>query len=272
MIPSLNRIIGAFQSIKFYKPSVDIIFNEINNLEYFHYDIDNETKFEFEKDIKIKNLSFNFDGSPNILKEVNLEIKKGQTIGIVGESGSGKSTLIDLIIGLHHPISGEIIIDGVPGRQLGELWRRKIGYVSQTIYLTDSTIKNNIAFGISNDKIDDDRVKDVLNKVKLETFIKSLNKGFNTRVGERGIQISGGQKQRIGIARALYNDPEILILDEATSALDTETEKGIINSISELKGDMTIIMIAHRLTTLSDCDIIYKIQNGNILKSKTIKF
>ena len=272
MIPSLNRIIGAFQSIKFYKPSVDIIFNEINNLEYFHYDIDNETKFEFEKDIKIKNLSFNFDGSPNILKEVNLEIKKGQTIGIVGESGSGKSTLIDLIIGLHHPISGEIIIDGVPGRQLGELWRRKIGYVSQTIYLTDSTIKNNIAFGISNDKIDDDRVKDVLNKVKLETFIKSLNKGFNTRVGERGIQISGGQKQRIGIARALYNDPEILILDEATSALDTETEKGIINSISELKGDMTIIMIAHRLTTLSDCDIIYKIQNVNILKSKTIKF
>ena len=272
MIPSLNRIIGAFQSIKFYKPSVDVIFNEINNLKYSHnITLDNDTKFEFEKSIKIKDLSFNYDESSNILNEVNLEIKKGQTIGIIGESGSGKSTLIDLIIGLHHPISGEIIIDGKPRRQLSEFWRRKIGYVSQSIYLTDSSIKNNIAFGISNDKIDDDRIIEVLKKVKLETFIKSLKKGFNTRVGERGVQISGGQKQRIGIARALYNDPEILIFDEATSALDTETEKGIINSISELKGDMTIIMIAHRLTTLRDCDIIYKIEDGKISQNKSSK-
>ena len=271
MIPSLNRIIGAFQSIKFYRPSVDIIFNEINSSEFSHNFLDNITKFDFEKGIEIKNLSFNFDRSPNILKEVNLKIKKGQTIGIIGESGSGKSTLIDLMIGLHHPISGEIIIDGVAGRQFGKLWRKKIGYVSQTIYLTDDTIKNNIAFGISSEEINEDKIIDVLKKVKLETFIKSLNKGFNTRVGERGIQISGGQKQRIGIARALYNNSEILILDEATSALDTETEKGIIDSISELKGNMTIIMIAHRLTTLSDCDIIYKIEKGKIFNNKTAK-
>lgn len=271
MIPSLNRVIGAFQAIKFYRPSVNVIYNEINSLTQYGKTPSNDDKFRFEKEIKIIDLSFNFESSLRILNKVNLEIKKGQTIGIIGESGSGKSTLIDLIIGLHHPISGEILVDGLPGIQLRDLWRRKVGYVSQSIFLTDSSIKNNIAFGVTNDKIDEVKIIDVLKKVKLETFVNSLENGFNTNVGERGVQISGGQKQRIGIARALYNNPEILIFDEATSALDTETEKGIINSISELKGDMTIIMIAHRLTTLRDCDIIYKIEGGKISQSKSIK-
>jgi len=267
MIPSLNRIIAATQSMKYYRPSVDIIYKEIKDNIGLLVDDIKLKEFDFKNDIEFISVDFNFTKGLDILKGINLKIKKGQTIGVIGESGSGKSTLVDLLIGLHKPTSGEIIIDGINGFQMSQSWRKKIGYVSQTIYLTDDTIKKNIALGLPENNIDDTRVIELLKQVQLEKFINNLELGMNTKVGERGVQLSGGQRQRIGIARALYNSPEILILDEATSALDDKTEKEIIKTINDLKGDKTIIMIAHRISTLKNCEKIYEIENKK-LKSR----
>ena len=262
MIPSLNRIIAGVQSMKYYSPSLDIIYEELK--------IDTSTgqaalenmQFNFQNEINLENIRFSFNEDRVIIKDINLKIKKGQTIGIIGESGSGKSTLIDLIIGLHKPTSGQILIDGVSGFQMDQQWRKKIGYVSQSIYLTDDTIKNNIALGVQKNEINDLRISELLKQVQLEEFISNLKFGVNTKVGERGVQLSGGQRQRIGIARALYHEPDVIILDEATSALDNETERDVMESFNNLIGVKTIIMIAHRMTTLKDCDFIYKIENG----------
>ena len=198
--------------------------------------------------------------------KVNLKIEKGKTIGIIGESGSGKSTLVDLLIGLHKPLSGVISADGINIFHLGQKWKDTIGYVSQAIYLADDSIKNNIALGVDKDLIDDLKINQILAQVQLDRFINSLELGVNTKVGERGVQLSGGQKQRIGIARALYNNSEILILDEATSALDSDTETKGMNTIINFKGVKTIIIISHRLSTLTNVDDLYEVNYGNILK------
>ncbi len=263
MIPSLNRIIAATQSMKYYRPSVDIIHKEIK--DNIVIEDNNSNDCNFKNDIEFRSVDFGFTKDLSVLKNINLIIKKGQTIGIIGESGSGKSTLVDLLIGLHKPTSGEILIDGISGFQMNQSWRNNIGYVSQTIYLTDDTIKKNIALGVPENKINDSKIIELLKQVQLEKFINNLELGINTKVGERGVQLSGGQRQRIGIARALYHDPQLLILDEATSALDSETEEEVMESIKNLKGDKTIIMIAHRISTLVDCDKIYKIQDKGIL-------
>ena len=226
----------------------------------------NEQKFYFNTKIKLINISFKFEEGNYILKDINLQINKGQTIGIIGESGSGKSTLVDLLIGLHKSNDGIIEIDGVKDMQMNQSWRNSIGYVSQVIYLSDDTIKNNIAFGVPNEEVNENRILELIKQVQLETFINTLENGFNTRVGERGTQLSGGQRQRIGIARALYHNPDILVLDEATSALDSKTEKEVMLSISNLKGKKTIIIIAHRLSTLSEADTIYEIKNKKLTK------
>ena len=181
----------------------------------------------------------------------------------MGESGSGKSTLVDLLLGLLKPTSGEILIDGISGLQTGQSWRNSIGYVSQSIFLTDDSVKNNIALGIPDHQIDNKRIIELLKQTKLDKLVNEMPFGINTLVGERGIQISGGQRQRIGLARALYNNPDILILDEATSALDSETEIEVMKSIYKLKKDKTIIMIAHRLSTLENCDFIFNIEKYN---------
>jgi len=266
MIPSLNRIIAAKQSMKYYLPSVDVIYNEINSYTQVKTPEDSAENFKFQNEIKFKKVNFNFKNGIPVLKDVSVKISKGQIIGIIGESGSGKSTFVDLLIGLHKPTSGEVFIDGNQNFQLKQSWRNNIGYVSQTIYLTDDTIKNNIALGVSEDKINTIRINQLIKDVQLEEFIKTLELGFDTKVGERGVQLSGGQRQRIGIARALYNQPEILVLDEATSALDSETEKEVMESINNLKRDKTIIMIAHRMTTLSNCSEVYEVKNNSIFK------
>jgi ABC-type multidrug transport system fused ATPase/permease subunit len=262
MIPSLNRIIAGVQSMKYYSPSLDIIYEELK--------IDTSTgqaalenmQFNFQNEINLENIIFSFNEDRVIIKDIYLKIKKGETIGIIGESGSGKSTLIDLIIGLHKPTSGQILIDGISGFQMDQQWRKKIGYVSQSIYLIDDTIKKNIALGVQENEIIDLRISELLKQVQLEEFISNLKFGVNTKVGERGVQLSGGQRQRIGIARALYHDPDVIILDEATSALDNETERDVMESFNNLKGVKTIIIIAHRTSTLKDCDFIYKIEKG----------
>jgi ABC-type multidrug transport system fused ATPase/permease subunit len=266
MIPSLNRIIAASQSMKYYLPSVDVIYQEINSYNQVKTPEDSLENFKFQNKIEFKEVNFSFKNGISVLKDVNVKISKGQTIGIIGESGSGKSTFVDLLIGLHKPTSGEIFIDMNKDFQLKQSWKNKIGYVSQSIYLTDDTIKNNIALGVSEDKINTVRINQLIKDVQLEEFIKTLELGFDTKVGERGVQLSGGQRQRIGIARALYYQPEILVLDEATSALDSETENEVMESINNLKRDKTIIMIAHRMTTLSNCSVVYEVKNNSIFK------
>lgn len=265
MIPSLNRIIAASQSMKYCLPSVDTIYNEI---KMFAQIIDSATlieNFKFQNDIQFNKVNFSYAQGDIVLKNVDLKIKRGQVVGIIGESGSGKSTFVDLLIGLNKPTSGQIIIDGIIGFQMNQSWRNKIGYVSQTIYLTDNSIEDNIALGIPKSKIDKVRIGEVLKQVQLEKFVNKLEFGVETKVGERGVQLSGGQRQRIGIARALYHDPDILILDEATSALDTQTENEVMKSINDLKKDKTIVIIAHRLSTIESCDLIYQIKDNKII-------
>ena len=261
MIPSLNRIIAAAQSMKYYLPSVDVIYKEIESCVEINNNKNSIETFNFLNQIEFKKVSFSFKHGVWVLKDVDLIIRKGETIGIIGESGSGKSTLVDLILGLHTPNSGEIIVDGVSNIQFKQSWRNQIGYVSQSIYLTDDTIESNIAFGVSEREINNNQMEKVLKQVQLFEFVKNLELGVKTKVGERGVQLSGGQRQRIGIARALYNDPHLLILDEATSALDSETEKEVMESINNLKSDKTIIMIAHRISTLAGCDFVIDLNN-----------
>lgn len=266
MIPSINRIIGATQGIKFFTPSVEIIYNEIVKVNKNNIELISHEDFDFQKNIEFRNINFSFTTDRKILKDISFSILKGQTIGIIGESGSGKSTLVDLIIGLHKFDSGQIIIDGISGFQMNQSLRNKIGYVSQSINLIDDSIRKNIAFGVSENKINDIKIKELLAQVQLKKFVNSLKKGVNTKVGDRGVQLSGGQRQRIGIARALYNNPSILILDEATSALDFETEKEVMKSIYDLKGKKTMIIVAHRLSTLESVDKMYEIKNNKLNK------
>ena len=266
MIPSLNRIIAAVQSLKYYSPALDVICEELKLVDDKIELLNDVELYGFKNKIEFKNVHFYFNERNKILNGVNFVIEKGKTIGIIGESGSGKSTFVDLLIGLHKPKTGEIFIDGKSGLQMKQKWRNNIGYVSQSIYLTDDTIENNIALGVLESDINKDKISEILKQVRLEDLIKELELGIHTKVGERGVQLSGGQRQRIGIARALYHNPEILILDEATSALDSETEMEVMKSLNYFKGKKTIIMIAHRLSTLSECDEIWKIENGVISK------
>ena len=261
MIPSINRMLSSLQNLKYYSSSVEIIFNEFKDYFKTKYDNKDLISIPFSKNIKIENLTFSYK-KQIILNDINLNIQKGDVIGIIGSSGSGKSTFIDLINGLLKPSMGEILVDGIDINKEKNDWKKNIGYVGQDIFLIDDTIKKNIAFGIEESEIDIKMLNEALLSSKLNAFIDTLEYGLNTKVGDRGIQLSGGQKQRIAIARALYSNPGFLIFDEATASLDEETEREIMKSIYDLKGDKTIIMIAHRLGTLKNCDKIFEIKQG----------
>lgn len=265
-IPSLNRVMGSIQSIKYGNAVIKLLYKEFieirTNKNSF---INSKEELLFKNSINFKNLSFSYPLSKRIvISNVNLSISKGETIGIVGASGSGKSTLIDLLLGLLKPTTGEICIDNININRNLETWQKLIGYVPQTIFLSDDTIIKNVAFGISNNEIDINKVKKALDLAQILDYFESLPEGISTFVGERGIRISGGQRQRIGIARALYNNPLILVLDEATSSLDNQTEIEVMKSINLLKGKKTIIIAAHRLSTLEKCDRILEVKNGTI--------
>ncbi len=262
MIPSINRILSALQNIKFYGSTVKKIYDQIFGFDYSKSKKESK-KFSFKKEIKLDAIQFSYNDK-TILSSTNLVIKKGMTIGIVGPSGSGKSTLVDLINGLLKPSKGIISVDGINIDDTIKSWQQSLGYVGQEIFLMDDTIKANIAFGMSDKKINMNRVYKALESAQLSSFVSELKLGINTRVGERGIQLSGGQKQRLGIARALYHNPSVLIFDEATASLDHETEKQVMNSIYNLKQHKTIIIIAHRISTLDDCDMVYEVKNGKI--------
>jgi len=264
LMPSVNRIYSSYNNVLFLSKSLEITHND---LIYEPEELGAE-KIEFKKAILLKDINFAYD-KKDVLKDINLEIKKGEKIGIVGESGSGKSTFIDLIIGLYRPKKGKIYIDS---DELNEnnlkSWRKKIGYIPQSIYLIDGNIAENVAFGES---IDENRVKEVLKMANILEFLESHHEGIWTYVGENGVKLSGGQKQRVAIARALYNNPEILILDEATSALDSETESKIMNEIYKVGSDKTMIIIAHRVSTLDRCDTIIELKDGKISKKQEIR-
>lgn len=223
-------------------------------------------KLSPKKVIKLENISFSYPGKEeNALSELTLEIPVNQVIGLVGASGSGKSTAIDVLLGLIEPQSGSLVVDGEEVRdQKKRAWQNNVGFVPQAIFLADSSIRENIAFGIPPEEIDESRVNKAAEMAHLDELLERLPEGLNTRVGERGIQLSGGQRQRIGIARALYDDADVLVLDEATSALDGITEKLVMDAIHDFSGKKTIIMIAHRIATVKKCDCIYLLENGRI--------
>ena len=209
--------------------------------------------------------SYNDDPSTQILSKVNLDIRKGQSVGLIGESGSGKTTLANLILGLISPSSGNLVADDQlidESNLLG--WRSLLGYVPQEVYLMDDTLMRNVAFGLNDEEIDDGRVIEVLKMAQLENFLQNNSDGLQMMLGERGVRISGGQKQRVGIARALYHDPKILVFDESTSSLDSRTEREILQTLQPLKGNKTFIIIAHHETALEGCDLIYRIEDGNL--------
>jgi len=258
LLPSFNRILTGYNEILFFHKSIQIIRNEFNS----KVEVLGEGKITFNKNIVIKNIDFGYLKNKQILKNLSLKIKKGSSIAFIGESGSGKSTLVDIIMGLSNPNNGSIFSDGVQIKETNlKSWRRKIGYIPQSVYLFDGSIGENITFGAIYDR---DKVNLILQKVSLNSFLKSKD-GQDTHVGENGAKLSGGQKQRVAIARALYSNPEILILDEATSALDIATEKKIMDEIYNISSDKTLIIIAHRISTIDQCDYVYKLENGNIV-------
>jgi len=219
----------------------------------------------------LKNVSYSYEYKERktfVLEKINLILEKNKHIGIIGETGSGKSTMVDLILGLIKPKTGEIIADGINIHSNIEGWQSLIGYVPQDIFLNDSSIKKNIAYGVKEEKIDDEKIYQTIESANILDFVKKLPAGINTELGEKGIKLSGGQKQRIAIARALYFNPKIIIFDEATSSLDFNTESNIIQGFEKLKKDKTLISITHRTNTLLNCDKIYEIKNGNLLEKK----
>ncbi len=268
LLPSVNRILSSTQQLKFHRPSIDVLFNEFSDHNQLSLTSRNmkSSKITFQKNLRLESVEFSYaDSEKQILNNIDLNVAKGSSIGIIGTSGSGKSTLINILAGLFLPDKGKFMIDG---RQLTEedmfFWRDNIGYVSQSTFLSDTTILENIGHGIDKGLISISRVNEVIKEAQLENLINSLPNGLFTKVGERGVKLSGGEQQRIGIARALYKNPEILILDEATSALDLLTESEFISSIDELKKTKTIIIVTHRLSTINDCDTIFKIKNGRL--------
>ena len=269
LMPSVTRIINYANMIKFQMPLFNELYNEfiqirdrIQKKETISF-ANTDKRLVFNKNIEIKNLTFSYnDEEQPVIKNISFEIPKGSFVGIVGTSGAGKTTFVDILLGLLKPSNGEVFVDGIDIFKNIRSWQADLSYVPQSIYLIDGTIRENIAIGIDSTNIDDQRIQEVLEMSELSSFISTLPNGIETEVGERGVRLSGGQKQRIGIARALYQMPEVLVLDEATSALDNETEKSIMNTILKLKGKITIISIAHRLSTLDGCDFKIKFESG----------
>jgi ATP-binding cassette subfamily C protein len=263
LIPSLNRIMTSMNLIKQGATSVKLVASELSTTED---EVEKEplaASPAFEKEISLVDVHFQYaDADIEALRNISLVIKRGEMVGFAGKSGSGKTTLIDCILGLLPPTKGMVQVDGIDIKDHLNDWRKQIGYIPQHIYLTDDSIRKNIALGLGDEAISLDNVWRALEAAQLGEFVRTLPDGLETMIGERGVRLSGGQRQRIGIARAMYYDPKVLIMDEATSALDNETEKAIVKTISGLKGSKTILVIAHRMSTMEDCDRLYFLENG----------
>ena len=272
MLPVVQQAYSSWGSIRASMPSlVDVV--DLLDQPIQEYQLTKVPPIEFNKCLSFSEVSFQYSpDSPMVLRDINLEIPKGSRVGIIGVTGGGKSSLLDVVMGLLKPVSGVISIDGVPlDDQNNRAWQKKIGHVPQAIFLSDASIAENIAYGVAPSEIDYDAVKRSAEQAQLSEVIESWTDKYQGRVGERGVKLSGGQRQRIGIARALYKSPDLIIFDEATSALDNATEASVIQSIDGLSSHLTIIMVAHRLTTLKDCDLIFDIKDGRVSVVKNLK-
>ncbi len=269
LLPSVGRVNAYINSIMYNKASLDMIYDDLKEIDSEPVqEIEWQGKKEkwiFTKGVAVEHVSYHYpDSDVEVLHDISLEIPKGKTVALIGPSGAGKTTLADIILGLLPPVSGVVRMDQHNVYENLRSWREKLGYIPQSIYLSDDTIRNNVAFGIYEAQIDDNAIWKALEKAQLKEFVQGLEKGLDTCVGDRGVRLSGGQRQRIGIARALYHDPEILVLDEATSALDSSTEQAVMESIESLQGLKTMIIIAHRLTTIKNADLVYEVSGGNV--------
>lgn len=268
LLPSINRINSSYNAVVFNKSAIDELYEDIfKNAQSPAREKKDETSVDhsitFNNSIELKDISFKYEGTNQyIFKELSLTIKKASAIAIIGTTGSGKTTLVDILMGILPPTDGDILCDGKSILKTKEQWAKNIGYIPQTINLIDDTIACNIALGLRNDEIDKTHLENVLKKAHLHEFVSGLEEGYETVIGERGVRLSGGQRQRIGIARALYHNPKVLVMDEGTSSLDEKTEKEIVNSIETLHGEITMIVIAHRISTIMGCDQIYKLDDG----------
>ena len=276
MLPSFNKITGYISGMMFNKPSIDAVYNDLREIEQLMArrtaDHEDTVKVKLGTAIRLDRVSFRYPKAEKwILKNASLEISKNTSVALIGASGAGKTTAADLILGILEPQEGAVMIDGTDIRRCMTSWHEDVGYIPQTIYLMDDSIRANIAFGISEAEIDDDAVGKALQEAQLDRFVHALPEGADTVIGDRGVKLSGGQRQRIGIARALYRNPSVLILDEATSALDNETEKEVMEAIDGLHGTRTLIVIAHRLSTIKKCDRIYEVENGVFVEKRKEK-
>lgn len=278
LLPSANRINNYLTSIAYFEPFFmnvsDNLQEEINDgsVSYKAEDyrvMKQVEKLPVHKSIELKNITYHYPNSEAyVLKNADMSIPVGKSIGIVGTSGAGKTTIVDIMLGLLKIETGEILADGVEIREHYPEWLKNIGYIPQTIFMLDSTIRKNVAFGIPDEDIDDNKVWAALKEAQLDEYVRGLPDGLDTTIGERGIRLSGGQRQRIGIARALFEDPEVLVLDEATSALDNETEAAIMDSINRLHGKKTLVIIAHRLQTIEKCDMVYRVDSQKVTQQR----
>ena len=268
LMPSVGKINEHVNNILYAAPSVELIYEDLKGIEDFQkQEVDEHKEWNFNHRIEAKSITYAYpDTEINILENTGCIIPKGKTVAFIGGSGAGKTTMVDIILGLLPPQMGKVMADDMNVFKNLSTWHRQIGYIPQSIYLSDDTIRNNVAFGITEDEIGDEAVMEALRKAQLLEFAEALPDGLDTMVGDRGVRLSGGQRQRIGIARALYHDREILVLDEATSALDSETETAVMESVESLQGMKTIIIIAHRLTTIRNADIIYEVCDGKVIE------
>lgn len=270
LLPSVGRVNAYINSIMYNKASLDMIYDDLKEIDFEPVQ---EAEWQgrkenwiFTKGVIVEHVTYHYpDSDVEVLHDISMKIPKGKTVALIGPSGAGKTTLADIILGLLPPTAGVVRMDQHNIYENLRSWREKLGYIPQSIYLSDDTVRNNIAFGIYQEQIDDNAIWKALEKAQLKEFVQGLENGLDTYVGDRGVRLSGGQRQRIGIARALYHDPEILVLDEATSALDSSTEQAVMESIESLQGLKTMIIIAHRLTTIKNADLVYEVSGGNVI-------
>lgn len=273
LMPSINRILNAVTRMRFSSHSVYVLYHDLMELKAIeetskkvNWSRRDLIKQGLETAIELRNVVYQYPGASDAsLQGVSLTIPKGTSVGFVGASGAGKTTIVDVILGLLPPTQGQVLVDDRDIYQDLSAWQRLIGYIPQSIYLCDDTLRNNIAFGIPEDEINQDWIESAVESAQLTELVKSLPQGLDTLVGELGVRLSGGQRQRVGIARALYHNPEVLVMDEATAALDNQTEAGVMQAVEKLSGEKTLIMIAHRLSTVKNCDCLYFMNQGKIV-------
>ena len=275
LMPAVNRVSTHLSAIAYFEPSLDVVVDNLDldlaGLKDAKIEDRSADTLDLKKDILLKGISYHYPNTEKLIFDnAGMSIPVGASVGVIGPSGAGKSTIVDILLGLLQPQKGQILVDGKEVTPGDAAWFSNIGYIAQNIYMLDTTIRENVAFGLSDKEADEKRIWEVLDEAQMGDFVRKLPEGLDTVIGDRGVRISGGQRQRLGIARALYNDPDLLVFDEATSALDNETEAAIMDAIGSLKGRKTMVIIAHRLKTIENCDIVYRVENGKITKTDKV--